>query len=61
MDLGLRFLFRNKKVMGIVIKQIKKIPEYKVKEVVETYQENLVFESNEFECLVGLQNIIIIL
>ena len=30
--------------MGIVIKQIKKIPEYKVKEVVETYQENLVLE-----------------
>ena len=44
--------FRNKKVMGIVLKQIKKIPEYKVKEVIETYQENLVFESNEFECLV---------
>ena len=44
--------FRNKKVMGIVIKQIKKIPEYKVKEIVETFQENLAFESNEFECLI---------
>jgi primosomal protein N' (replication factor Y) len=43
--------FRNKKVMGVVIKQIKKIPEYKVKEIVETFQENLAFESNEFECL----------
>ena len=37
--------FRNKKVMGIVIKQIKKIPEYKVKEIVESNGASFAFPS----------------